>query len=221
MMKKIRTKLLAGMKVVRAVFAVLLAAVTLWALIFWLTGCRGADTVDLVSPQAVTNRPLTPYMSYYHKYNTSDNWAILVDLSDRTNYPHVLTNEIILKSMRYGGDLNDAKYWHLQMGVVTAVTTATTDIEWIWGAARVRASAFDQRWELPEHGLSLAVVGGTLSRVATIEITSTGLITSSTLLSTTVGPTGTVGVGDLILFTDEVTDTAVLHLGMNISYNTE
>ena len=175
----------------------------------------------VVETQALSNRPLTPYMAYFHDYTTADKWVILVDLSDRTNYPHIHTNKIILKSLRYGGDLNSAKLWHIQMGVVTAVTTATTNIEWIWCSSRAKATAFDQRWELPEHGLSLMVVGGTLNRVATIETLSTAVITSSTEISTTVGVTGTVEVGDLILFTDEISDTAILHLGMNVSYDTE
>ena len=174
-----------------------------------------------VEIQAIGRRPLTPYMAYYFADASADTWVILVDLSDRVNYPHVLTNKIILKSLHYAGDLDAAMYWHIQVGVVTAVTTATTDIEWIYGAFKTEDAQFDERWQLPEHGLSLSVVNASLDRVATFETVSTAVITSSTEISTTIGVTGTVEVGDLILFTEEISDTAILNLDMNIGYDTE
>ena len=188
-----------------------------------VVGCdRKAEPVEGdFSAQAVGLRPLVPYLAYYEETLSADKWVILIDLSDRANYPHVHTSRIILKSLRYAGDLNAAKRWRWEVGVVTAVTTATTDIEWIAGGERVTAVEFDERWQLPEHGLSLSVVGGSLDRVATLEVVSTSSVTSTTELSTTVGVTGTVGVGDLILHTDEITNTGLLHFTVSAGYDTE
>lgn len=197
-----------------------LVVILVLAVVVGLVACLGPEPV-VVETQAVSNRPLTPYMAYYYAENAADTWVILVDLSDRTNYPHVHTNKVILKSLHYAGDLGAAKRWHWNVGVVTAVTTVTTDIEWITGGERTTATEFDERWELPEHGLSLMVVGGTLDRVATFETVSTAVVTSSTEISTTVGVTGTVGVGDLILFMDEITNTTELHFGITTGYDTE
>lgn len=175
----------------------------------------------VVARRAVGNRPLVPCMAFLETEETDDAWFILVDLNDRINYPHALENRIILKSLRVSGNLSDAIEWNMTVGIVTAVTTATTDIEWVWGANLQRAMFFDERWQLPEHGLSLLVTGGSLENVATFETASTAVITSGTEISTTVGVTGTVEVGDLIMFTDAVTTTSTLNLDVNVGYATE
>lgn len=199
----------------------LLAVVIAFGLLAGLMGCIASEPVIDVETQGIGSRPLTPYLSCYETQVAADTWAILIDLSDNTNYPHVLTNRIILKSLRYSGNLNGAQRWHIRAGVVTGITTATTDIEWIHSSPLVRSMFFDERWQLPEHGLSLSVVNATLDRVATFEITSTAAITSSTEISTTVGVTGTVGVGDLILFMDEISDTATLDFFIDVGYDAE
>lgn len=175
----------------------------------------------VVETQAVTNRPLTPYLTYLESQDDADTWYILVDLSDHTNYPHVHTNRIILKSLRFAGDLGEAARWHYSVGVVTAVGDAATDIEWIWGGACVDVTQFDERWQLPEHGLSLSVVSASLDRVATFETTSTASVTTTTEISTTVGVTGTVGVGDLILFMDEISNTTTIDIFVSAGYDAE
>lgn len=171
--------------------------------------------------QSIGTRPLVSCLAYYEESITADRFVILVDLSDNTNYPHYKTNSIIIKSLRVSGNLSAAMKWHYNVGVVTAVTTSTTTIEWIHGAPIYRSMFFDERWQLPEHGLSLEVASGELARVATLEVLSTGVITSSTEISTTVAVTGVVGVGDLILYTNEISDTATLDLVVSVEYDTE
>lgn len=190
------------------------------ALALVVTGCLQRP-VEVAEPQAVGNRPLTPYYAFIEYDSDEDGWYIIVDLSDSTNYPHVHTNRIILKSFDFWGDLNAAMRWRWELGVVTAVTTSTTTIEWIAGGESSSAGVFSGSLRLPEHGLSLSVVNGSLNRVATLEVTATSEITTTTEISTTVGLTGTVGVGDLILHTDEITDTAVINWSSGVSYDTE
>jgi len=202
-------------------FVAVIAVMALALLGYSLTACTAPITQ--VEPQAVvSNRPLTPYLCSLETEVDADAWFLLVDLSDRVNYPHVRTDRIILKSIRIAGDLSDAKHWHWQVGVVTAVDAAGTDVEWLMGGARNRLAQFDERWELPEHGLSLEVINGTVDSLATNMVTTTVEITTGTYLSTCLTISGTLpGVGDLILHLDEISDTATLDFFITTGYDTE
>lgn len=176
-----------------------------------------------VDPQAVGGRLLAPCLSHCaFEAVDADKWVILVDLSDNVNFPHYKTNRIILKNLHWAGDLSAAMHWHHSVGVVTAVTTATTSIEWVTEGARNRLAQFSERWWPPEHGLSLEVRNATLENVATNSVTATGLITSGTYLSTCRVISGTLpGVGDLILFLNEISDTATIDFFMDVGYDAE
>lgn len=206
-------------KWLQCAMAIMIALSLVFGMASWLN--QNAPALINVETQAVGNRPLTPYIVFLQEEFSNDKYIILVDLSDNTSYPHVLTNKIILKSVRAAGCLSAIKTWRYSIGVVTAVTDSATTIEWIWGGCHKKDTQFDERWQLPEHGLSLAVVGGELNRVATLEISSVATITTTTELSTTVGITGVVGVGDLILYTNEISDTATLDVAVTTSYDTE
>lgn len=183
------------------------------------------STEEQIDIQAIGRRPLVPYGTEYFGEITEDTWAILVDLDDNANWPHVLENKIILKRLQLGGDLSDAAHWHTKIGVVTAIATTGLDIEWVHSGVRIKATQFNYNWDLPEHGLSLAVVGSTLDRVLTNEITTTVAVTSETHLPSPLGTaaavTVTAEVGDLILYTQEIITGATLHLYVHTSYDTE
>ena len=209
-------------KWVQCAFAIMIGLGLVFGMANWLNqnGLPG-PVADIVGFQGV-NRTLVPCLAYYEEPIATDKFIILVDLSDNGNYPHAATNKIILKSVRVAGNLSAAMHWYYNIGVVTAVSDNGTTIEWIHGAPVYRAMFFDERWQLPEHGLSLLVTGGELENVATVEILNTVSITTSTVLSTTVSDAGgVVGVGDLIFYTNEISDTATLDVVVSVGYDTE
>lgn len=206
------------MKGVKLLFTLLVAALLLLS----LYGCDLSKDVPIVGTQAIGPRPQVPYVSHTYQEETADAWLLLIDLSDNTGYPHANTTSIILRSLEYDGDLTQAMKWKIQAGVVVSTGTEYTGIEWIHTVLSMRAAQFSNEWVLPEHGLNLLVRSEDLVFVASDQVTVTAIITSATPISSTVAWNAqTVGVGDLILFTDEVTDTAVLHLGVCASYDTE
>lgn len=201
----------------------LLAVVLAFGLLVGLMACTAPAPVADVELQAIGRRPLTPYLSYCDLGGLqADKYVILVDLSDRVNYPHVLTNRIILKNLRTVGNLSSAVKWSYEVGVITAVGDTDIDVEWIHGSPIYRSMFFDERWQLPEHGLSLSVVGASLDRVATNSVSAIATITTSVYVSTCRVISGTLpGVGDLILFMDEISDTATFDFFIDVGYDTE
>ncbi len=206
-------------------FLVLLAALVIaLGLVAVLVGCLAETPVPPVegdfSAQAVGLRPLTPYLTHLYTEVSTDTWYVLVDLSDTTNYPHIHTNSIVLKSLHYAGDLGTATHWDWNVGVVVTTNITTTSLEWIMRAPRNRLAQFDESWMIPEHGLNLLVENETLPFVGTI-VSETNAITSSAILTGSAYITGTIGVGDLILYLDEAADNVELHFAMCTMYDTE
>lgn len=168
--------------------------------------------------------PRVPYETHYYAAATEDHWAQLVDLSDNPGYPHANTNSIILKYLRYDATTGSADEWHWRVGVVVGAPTVTdTNIIWITGGNRTRSMFWGEQWAQPEHGLNLLVDDDeTLMFVLSNELTTTKYITSGTVLPSPVAClTGTVGVGDLLLFLDEITGTATLRFTVDTSYDTD
>lgn len=183
----------------------------------WIT----PEPVDSdLSAQAVGLRPHVPYLTHLYTEITTDTWYVLVDLSDTTNYPHIHSGAIILKSLRYAGDMASAQHWHWNVGVIVTTTATSTDIEWISGGARTKATQFNVSWPLPEHGLNLMVADGALPFVGTI-VSETNVITSGTILEGTANITAPLAVGDLILYLDETGDEVTFHFTMDATYDTE
>ena len=173
-------------------------------------------------PEAQYVRPHVPYLVHYRADEaTEDQWGIIIDLSDYTNYPHHNTNRIILKSLQVNGVLTDTEKWQLSLGVVVTSTATGTGVQWIHENTRYTATQFDYDWTLPEHGLNLMVSSDTLPFVFTTEVTATTTITSGTVITATSSVTATVGVGDLIGFVDEIEDGASLYVSVDVGYDTE
>lgn len=196
-------------------------------LVLGLTACLQSNGVapgpSEVSVQAVGGRLLAPCLSHCAIEDLDeDKYVILVDLSDNVNYPHYKTNRVILKSLRTTGNLSAAMKWRYRVGVITAVGDTDIDVEWISGSPIYRSMYFSEFWWPPEHGLSLEVRNGTLENVATNAISAVNTITTSVYVSTCRVISGTLpGVGDLILFMDEISDTATLDFFIDTGYDTE
>lgn len=206
-------------KLWNCVFAVLLGAI----LTVGVMGLFTASAVPVVEPQAASSRPLAPCLSHCDLEDLSaDKYVILVDLSDTTNYPHYKTNRIILKNIQYVGNLSAAMSWRYRVGVIVAVDDTDINVEWIAASSLKRSMYFNESWWPPEHGLSLEVRNATLENVATNSVSAIATLSTTTYISTClVGAGALPGVGDLILFTDEISDTATLDFFIDVGYDAE
>lgn len=177
----------------------------------------------VIEPQAVGGRLLAPCLSHCDLGALdADKYVILVDLSDNVNYPHYKTNRVILKSLRTVGNLSAALKWRYEVGVITAVDDTDIDVEWVHGAPIYRSMYFNEMWWPPEHGLSLEVRNATLENVATNSVSAINTISTTVYVSTCRVISGVLpGVGDLILFMDEISDTATLDFFIDVGYDAE
>jgi len=192
-----------------------------------LTSC-GEDVMEPegeFAAQVASNRPLVPYATHYYTGTAEDHWAILIDLDDNSNYPHIRTNRIILKGMQIAGALDAGKEWKPHIGVATSVATTGVNIEWLHCRTLIFTDHFDYDLPIPEHGLNLEVVSDDLLYVLSGEVTTTVAITSETHLPSPLGlaeaVTVTVEAGDLLLYMWEVVDSATLDLYIDTFYTTE
>lgn len=210
----------------RVLIVLVLVALALMLLAVAITGCQDTpEPEEQIDVQASYGRPLVPYATHYYAEASEDHWAILVDLDDVTNYPHIQTNRIILKELQLSGALSSAKEWETYIGIATSVATTGVNIEWLHCSTRLAAVQFDYTVPLPEHGLNLEVVNDDLLYVLSGEVTTTVAITSETHLPSPYGTaaavTATVEAGDLVLFLREVVTDATLHMYVDTMYHTE
>lgn len=202
---------------------ILLATLIALVLLLGLTNCMEVvepTSVD-IEAQGLGSRPHVPYMTAMSITASADTWYILVDLSDNQNYPHANTNQIVLKGWRIAGDLSDAHNWHWCIGVLTENDATDGSVDCLFTGARVRAAQFDERWMAAERGMNLSVVDGdTAFMLTNAAIDDVAAITTSAILACPAG-TDSPGVGDLMLFLDEITGTATIHFSVDVMYDTE
>lgn len=187
-----------------------------------------AEDVVVVETQATSGRQKVPYYAFLEVDDlTASTWYSLVDLSDATNFPHFRTSEIILKQLHYTGVLSDVTHMDLKFGVVITIGDEASLIRWFHTSHRLRATQFDEKWTLPEHGLNLYAdeTAEELRFVATTEYTTTVAITTTTALESPVTEadvvTTTADVGDLILYIEEIDAGAHADFSIGTAYNTE
>ncbi len=188
-----------------------------------LFGCMQEAEAGIVGPRV-------PFYTFLEVCDlTADGWYSLVDLDDNANFPHFLTNNIVLKQLHYTGVLSETGHWDLRFGVVITVEDTGSGIEWFHTSHRVRNTQFDTGITLPEHGLNLYVNETTekLGFVATTEYTSTAAITTTTALESPVTETDVittyVEVGDIIMFVEEAAGTGDpgIDLSIGVAYDTD
>lgn len=171
------------------------------------------------------NVPKVPYTACYHETGAiaTDMPYLLIDLSDSTNWPHSATNEVILKSVTVQGTVSGAHQWDLTVGVV--IENDTTDGTAVWIDSQ-HLLALSGMFTPPQRtyangGLNLRAASSALTygvANAHSELTSWQ---SDTAISATVGTTGTVAVGDVVILADEITDGSTLGFSICADYDTE
>ena len=171
------------------------------------------------------NVPKVPYRACYHEAVgvTVDTAYLLVDLSDSTNWPHSATNEIILKTIAAQGAVSGAHQWDLTVGVV--VENDATDGTAVWMVDEHLLSltgsyGYDAH-NFPAGGLNLRVTSDALTYGVANNHSELTAWQNDTAISATVGTTGTVAVGDLVILADEITDGSTLDFSICVDYDTE
>jgi len=151
----------------------------------------------------------------------ADTGYILVDLSDTTNFPHLNTAAIILKSLQIETDIASSGVFTVLFGVVTEVDASNGSVNWF---ARVQLETAQSqghprvlRWP---SGLNLRVTAGATPFLVT-NIADSGdvLWQTDTVLTT---PVGTVApaAGDLVMKIDEISGTGNVDVFVEAEYDT-
>jgi len=196
------------------------------ALIFVLLGCLKVGEGEQIEVQSAGGANV-PYYTFLDVTDLEeDTWYVLVDLDDVTNFSHKATNAINLKQLCYTGVLSNATRWDVQFGVVGEITGTSAFVEWIHVMHRTKATQFDEKWTLPEHGLDLSFAAVDDMRfVASKEYTYTTGLTTTLAIESPVTASNVVTTyaeaGDLVMFVQEV-DTGGYIEGLSIGtcYNT-
>lgn len=193
-----------------------------------LSAMFGALGRVVAAPAAIGPRPLAPCLSHISMEDQDETgWFLLVDVSDNKNYPHYSTNVIILKEIAYTGLLTAATHWDVSFGIIGEVGDSNTYVEFFYTTCRNKIAQFDEKWVVPEHGLSMRVLSDdTLQFVASMEYTSTTAITTTTIMSSPVTLSDVIspvaGIGDLVMLVHEREAGGYLeHLSVGIFYGTE
>lgn len=171
------------------------------------------------------NVPKVPYTACYYEMGNiaGDMPYLLIDLSDSTNWPHSATNEVILKSVTAQGAVSGAHHWHLTVGVV--VENDATDGTAIW-VTNLHLASLSGVFAPPQRtyangGLNLRAASSALTYGVANRHSELTSWQSDTAISATVGTTGTVAVGDVVILADELTDGSTLGFSICVDYDTE
>ncbi len=141
----------------------------------------------------------------------ADTPYVLVDLSDTTNFPHKLTNGLILKGLDVYSDSAD---FDVYVGVVIENDATNGTAKWIYYHKGSGAEDF----RVPEHGLNLCVISGALTNVVSNsqQADNTNWQNDVDRVSP-VGSTTKPGAGDLVVFADLTAGSGTLN-GRVVAY---
>lgn len=171
------------------------------------------------------NVPKVPYTACYHEADgiTVDTAYLLVDLSDTTGWPHSATNEVILKAIATQGTVSGAHQWDLSVGVVVENDATDGTAVWVDGEHLVSLSGvfIPPQRTYASDGLNLRVASSALTYAVASGHSELTSWQSGTAISATVGTTGTVAVGDVVILADEITDGSTLGFTICVDYDTE
>ena len=169
--------------------------------------------------------PKTPYTACYYETTgvTADTAYLLVDLSGATDWPHTATNEIILKTVAVQGEVSGAHHWRLAVGVIVENDATDGTAVWVTDAhLESLTGIFDRNHRhFAEGGLNLRAAGSALTYGVANGHSELTAWQNDTAITATVGTTGTVAAGDLVILADEITDGSTLSFSVCVDYDTE
>ena len=152
---------------------------------------------------------------------------VLVDLSDSTNFPHNHTGYILLKSLRLHAEKASDGVYDVWVGVITEVDASNGTADWLHvfhleHIANNSAETTDRFAQQVFFGpANLEIVSGALTHVVTNQqqAGNTNWQTDANLTSP-VGATTKSGVGDLVVWVEEVSGTGTLDFILSADYET-
>jgi hypothetical protein len=135
---------------------------------------------------------------------TSDTYAILVDLSDTTNFPHGDTGGLCIDAYSITAELASNSVGQIKVGVITRIDGTDADISWL-GVAPFTVSAtrrFNQSLNVQPGCINCMVTGGNLAGAITSD--SSASVTAVNTGITLGSPNGSItpGLGDIIAIFD-------------------
>lgn len=169
--------------------------------------------------------PKTPYTACYYETTgiTVDTAYLLVDLSGTTDWPHAATNEVILKTVAVQGEVSGAHHWRLTVGTIVENDATDGTAVWVTDAHLESLSGiFDRNHRyFAEGGLNLRASGGALVYGVANGASELTTWQNDAAITATVGTTGMVAVGDLVILADEITDGSTFSFSVCVDYDTE
>jgi len=169
------------------------------------------------------NAPKTPYTACYHETGNivTDTAYLLVDLSNTTSWPHTATNEVILKSIDVQGTVGGVHRWYLTVGVVVENDATNGTAAWIDSQVAISGTFSPPQRTFAEGGLNLRATSDALVYGVTNSTNDRTFWQNDVGITATVGTTGTVAVGDVVILADEISDGATLDFIVCVDYDTE
>jgi len=149
----------------------------------------------------------------------------LIDLSDAANYPHTATGQIVLKRLRLNCEKDTVGIFRVKVGIVIENDGTDGSATWLHTfhlEANGNPTDGTDRFASPERTFDLdcEVSGGAL-----VNYVSNDALAASALLKNDVArtsPVGTAnpGVGDLMVYVEEITNGGTIDFTVSADYDT-
>lgn len=158
------------------------------------------STGDSLFPYAVSERDEPAFAAYQAADVAATEYAILVDLSDRVNFPHNDVGRIDLHSAFFLVQKGSNTVGAIQLGVITRIDGTDADISFVQGvsfnSADARSFTRDRLFSSP---LRLGQSGGKLTRVSSsFAVTNETAVNTGLTLPSAEGNI-TPALGDLVI----------------------
>jgi hypothetical protein len=152
---------------------------------------------------------------------------VLVDLSDTTNFKHIPTGEIHVLGMSVSTERAATGVYDLHLGVIIRVDATNADTKWFeivrleTGTDRVvQFYDYTLGGRNPE-GVNLRVTSGATARFLSNQgLTNSTVFQTDVNLTSPVGSTTPSGLGDLVLYAEEVSGTGTVDFNITLFYET-
>lgn len=156
-------------------------------------------TGDALYPYAVSDRDAPAFLSSDVQNSTTEQYQMLVDLSDREQFPHHYTGRIDLYSAFFFVDKGSNTIGAVQLGIITRVDATSADITYVQGVSFNSTSdrSFARDRALI-HPIRCGQSGGKLTKAPGTSVAGVTAVNTATPLETPYG-TATPAVGDLIV----------------------
>jgi len=156
---------------------------------------------------------------------------VLVDLSDTTNFPHEMTNALHLLGLILHAEKASDGVFDIWVGVVKENDATDGSVEWVHvyhleasGNATDSTDRFAQSIDFTlgghdQDGINLLIVGGATPHLATNQAQASNVNwQNDTDRASPVGSTTKPGVGDLVVWIEEVSGTGTIDFVLSAIY---